>query len=213
MLKKLMAALAVAACFWLAWQAWLPPSTKTASGIRMNIPAAKPTSHEQWRIVTRRMVWGKSVQAMQTQLAQEELPFELLRRREPIELHVFDDERSFDSAAEAGKVKEAWRKQGIEAEVVKYGDHLIVALGRFYLTAYAEQLQEKLRQVGQPYRYEQRNVDIPVYRFISSPLEKQQAEEIWQRLQSLGIADPVLMRESRYESLFGDMQSTGQESE
>jgi hypothetical protein len=64
-------------------------------------------------------------------------------------------------------------------------------------------MQERLKRIGKPYRYERRTVIIPAYRFVFNPMEKDKATKSWQKLQNLGIAEPVMMRESEFQKLYG----------
>ena len=78
-----------------------------------------------------------------------------------------------------------------------------VGLGRFYLTEYAEELEQRLKKLGKPYRYEQRTVVIPTYRFVFPPMHKQQADKLWHGLQALGVGNPILIKASEYKRLYG----------
>jgi len=196
--------LAILVSAWLAWTAWQPPQPiPPATAVRASIPANKYAGPELWRIVTKRMVWKKAIASMRDRLYKEGFETHLIVKREPIALHAFDDPRVFKRQEDAEKVKAEWRKKKIEAEVLKREVTYIVGLGRFFLTSYAEQMQARLKRIGKPYHYEQRTVIIPAYRFVFNPMEKKAATKAWQRLQNLGIAEPVMMRESEYQQTYG----------
>lgn len=189
---------------WLAWTAWQPPQPVARSvSVKAAIPDNKYAEAELWRIVTKRMVWKQAIATMRDRLYKEGFETELIVKKEPIELHAFDDPRVFRTLLQAERVKEEWEKKKVDAEVLKREVTFIVGLGRFFLTSYAEQMQERLKRIGKPYHYERRTVVIPAYRFVFKPMEKAKAEKAWKKLQNLGIADPVMMRESEYQSTFG----------
>jgi len=203
-MKQLPAIFSIFVAGWLAWTAWQPPvSTPLPVTVRGNIPENSYAGPEMWRIVTKRMVWKKAIASMRDRLYKEGFETQLVVKQEPIELHAFDDPRVFKTRAEAEKVKKEWLKKKIEAEVLKREITYIVGLGRFYLTSYAEQMQERLKQIGKPYHYGRRTVVIPAYRFVFKPMEKNKAEKAWKKLQNLGIAEPVMMRESEYQKAYG----------
>ncbi|HKI60307.1 MAG TPA: hypothetical protein VKA23_04665 [Mariprofundaceae bacterium] len=203
-MKHLPIAVAMMIAGWLAWQAWQPPLSPPAQiSVKGALPEKVDAGPEMWRIVTKRMVWKKAIAAMRDRLYKEGFETQLIVKQEPIELHAFDDPGVFKTQAEAEKVKKVWRKKKIEAEVLKREITYIVGLGRFFLTSYAEQMQERLKRIGKPYKYERRTVTIPAYRFVFNPMEKAEATKSWQKLQNLGIAEPVMMRESEFQKLYG----------
>lgn len=203
----------------LAWIAWQPPQLPVPSGKVVGSLPAPPaadsgsgppaiTSQAQWRVITRRIVWKQAVRTLRQRLRENGLTPIILHRREPVALHAFDDGRIFPDYQSAVKAKEQWKKRGIEADVVKtsveVGKNIyLVSLGRFYLTEYAEQMQNRLRRIGKPYRYERRNVEIPAWRFTFPPMSKPEAERLWKRLQDLGVATPSLMPEEEFLKAYG----------
>jgi len=203
-MKQALVTAALLLAAWLAWHAWQPPVTiQPKATVRAEVPKMKDAGPVLWRIVTKRMVWKQAIASMRDRLYREGFETQLLVKREPVELHAFDDPRGFKTKAAAEKVKAHWRKKKIDAEVVKREITFAVALGRFYLTSYAEQMQARLKTIGKPYTYERRTVTIPAYRFVFEPMEKAEAEKSWKRLQDLGIAEPSMMKESQYQNLFG----------
>jgi len=206
-MKYLPIAVAMILAGWLAWQAWQPPVTPPVQvSVKGTLPAKVDAGPEMWRIITKRMVWKKAIATMQNRLYKEGFETQLIVKKEPIELHAFDDPGVFKTQAAAEKVKKVWRKKKIEAEVLKREITYIVGLGRFFLTSYAEQMQERLKRINMPYVYQRRTVVIPAYRFIFNPMEKEKATKSWQKLQNLGIAEPVMMRESEYQKVYGKNQ-------
>ncbi|MFC1567848.1 hypothetical protein ACFL3K_01440 [Pseudomonadota bacterium] len=203
-MKQILVAVALLLAVWLAWQAWQPPMVgQPGLAVRTALPKVENAGPKLWRIVTKRMVWKQAIASMRDRLYKEGFETELLVKREPVEVHAFDDPRSFKTLAEAEKVKAQWRKKKIDAEAlfreVTYG----VALGRFYITSYAEQMQARLKIIGLPYVYERRTVIVPAYRFIFAPMEKKQAEKSWRQVKNLGIAEPSMMKESEFQRLYG----------
>jgi len=191
-----------------AWQAWHPPTVVSqVQPLAFSIPNIAPLDAGLWRVVTRRMVWKKAVNGMQRQLNTLDYPLTLIRKKEPIELHAFDDVRLFSTKKEAYVAKAWWKKKNVDADVLdtsEAGDAPIyrVELGRYYLSAYAQDAQEQLKAAGKPYRYQKRQVMIPSYRFAFPAMTKSEAEILWRRLQNMGVADPVMMQASKFDSLY-----------
>lgn len=203
-MKRLAAGLLVAVCAVIAWQAWQPPASTDRQGtVRAAIPQNGPAKQEKWRVLTHRMVWKQAATAMQERLTKAGIKLTRIQRKEPVELHAFDDPGTFKTQQAAEKVKAIWRKKGIKAEVLKREITYGVGLGRFYLVDYAERMQAQLKKTGLPYQYERRTVVIPAFRFVSGKMDKAEAEKLWRTLQDMGIASPVLISESRYLALYG----------
>jgi len=163
----------------------------------------------QWRVVTRRIVWKAAVNTLEERLNEAELAPIKIKRKEPVIMHAFDDASLFRTQAAAEAARKKWLKEHIEATVIKANievnkDIYMVGLGRFFLTEYAEQIQNRLKQIGKPYRYERRTVTIPVYRFSFPARDKREAEKLWQQLQDLGVATPVLMPEKEFQKAYGN---------
>jgi len=160
---------------------------------------AKPTL---WRVVTRRMVWKKAVEAMDKRLEETSLRVIPIGRKEEVELYAFDDVRAFTRRKDAARAKKVWEKRGFEASIIKPNEYFGVALGRLYLAAYAKQLQRRLRKSGMKYRYERRMVNIPTWRFTFPAASHAEAEKLWQRIQALGVAEPSLMPENQFQAMY-----------
>jgi len=220
-MRRIGAGLILAALAWLAWLAWQPPApAPPPSGVRAPLPeppaAASPSrvgssrkAAPLWRVVTHRFVWKQAARALRKQLAEAGLPVIVLARKEDVELHAFDDARLFTKRADALQAKRAWENKGFEASLIRPDEaHFGVALGRLYLAAYARQLQARLARSGMRYRYERRLVHIPTWRFTFPPAPKPEAEALWKRIQAMGVADPVLIPECEFQSLYRNPPKT-----
>lgn len=212
----------------LAWFVWQQPSpAPVPTAVRSSIPAlplqpvhsptenaAAPAEQEPeklWRVVTRRLVTPAAAKALNQRLKTMNLKPIMIKRREPVEMHVFDDQLLFSSPEKAIMARKDWLKQNIEASIIKVDDDLyLVDLGRFFQTEYAEDMQKRLKKIGKPYRYQRRSVPIPTWRFTFAASGKQQAEKIWKQLQSSGISMPVLMPEKRFQETYGDRKEKPQ---
>jgi hypothetical protein len=184
------------------------PATQPSSAASPKNVVLQPPKLPQWRVVTRRIVWSAAVKTLEERLKEAELSPIKLKRKEPVIMHAFDDAALFRTAKAAEAARKKWLKAHIEATVIKANievnkDIYMVGLGRFFLTEYAEQIQNRLKQIGKPYRYERRTVTIPVYRFTFPARDKRKAEKLWQQLQDLGVATPVLMPEKEFQKAYG----------
>jgi len=213
-MKALVRSLLVLALLWLTWIAWQPPQTTVhQQAVKATLPAmpsgaGSTDNRDQWRVVTRRIVWGEAVKTLEQRFGEAGLTPIKIKTREPVIMHAFDDGRIFQDFKEAAKIKSEWEKQKVDADVIKVSIEVgktvyMVGLGRFYLTEYAEQMQNRLRQVGKPYRYEQRTVELPVWRFTFPPSDKASAAKLWEKLQDLGVASPTLMPQDKFEEIYG----------
>jgi len=207
-MKRLFMLIFITATISLTWLAWNPPIVQNhLTRIHMPIPDIQSLDAGPWRVMTRRMISKQAVDGMKARLLDAGFHPELIQKREPVELHAFDDPRIFKKQSEAGKVKAKWRALGVEADVLHHltkDDEKVfkVGLGRFYMSEYAESMQEQLKRSKQPYNYERRTVSIPSYHFIFPAMTKGEAEILWKRLQNMGIADPVIMQQNEFERLY-----------
>ena len=199
-------ALALAILTGLAWIAWTPsPPPADQSSVQGMLTQAPTAGQPQlWRVVTRRLVWGQAAKAMQARLQQSGLSPVMLERKESVRMHACDDATIYPSAASAAKAASAWGKRGFQADVIQTPDGYLVGLGRFFIASYAEQMQARLKQTGRPYRYQQRMVEIPTFRFTFAPTDHDAAKRLWQKLQDMGIAGPVLMPQSEFQQMYGE---------
>ena len=204
-MKQLLAWISIAILAWLAWLAWFPPqSTVKQADVQVWLPERPDLGAreaEKWRVFTRRMVWSKAVDTFRQRLKEKHIEALVLKRKEEVMLHVFDDPRVFNTFAEAAKAKKEWRIGSVD--ILKRDDgKFYLGLGRFYLTAYAEQREQRLNKTGKPYKYEQRRKVIPTYRFIFPPLPEKEAEILWKQIQEMGAVDPVMMTENEFNATF-----------
>jgi len=208
--KNILGFIAVLGMSWIAWNIWFPPATiSEQADVRAWLPD-RPNmggkEEEKWRVFTRRMVWDKAVESFQERLKEKGIEAILLERKESVLLHVFDDPREFPSSTEAQKAQEAWGIEEVDM-IRKENGMYMLGLGRFYLTAYAEQRQERLKKTGNKYVYEQQKKEIPTYRFIFPPLPEKEAEMLWKSIQEMGAVDPVMMSENEFNATFvGNIQ-------
>jgi len=191
---------------WAGWMVWQPPEPVSlpAQMARQALPDRPGDAPGQWRVVSRRMIVPKAAKALEENLIERGLTPISLAHHEVVELHAFDDPRTFDVREDAVKAREAWKKSGFEAELISSDGKFGIALGRLYMVAYAQALQRRLEQEKQPYTYHRRQVNIPTWRFTFVPATYAEAKLLWSKVQAMGMADPVLMREPRFRSLFGE---------
>lgn len=203
---------------WLAFQAWQPPQPAPGHhSVRASLPIQEGQKQELWYVVTRRLVWKQAAKTLEKRLRDEGFDPVPLTRKEPVSMHAFDDGRIFKTRQAAEKARKEWQKHRIEANIIKTSielnkDIYIVGLGRFFLTSYAEQMQERLRRLKKPYRYERREVTIPTYRFTFAPAEKKAARRLWEHIRNMGIADPVMMKATRFKALYGPVSGRKRKS-
>ncbi len=208
-LKNIIGILSVLALSWLAWKAWFPPEfAHEQKDVRVFIPE-RPNlgslEEEKWRVFTKRMVWKKAVDELQAKFREHNMNPILLERREAVQLHVFDDPRTFVSHEEAQAALQAWNIDGVDILRRKDGKYML-GLGRFYLPEYAKLRQEALRALKKPFKYSQETKIIPTYRFIFPALSEKEAETLWKNIQDMGAINPVMMTENEFNALFvGEM--------
>ncbi|MDX8389217.1 MAG: hypothetical protein R8M38_01875 [Mariprofundaceae bacterium] len=209
---------------WLAWYAWNPPMIQNDYGVHIlvpklsqqsqskkvnvqsNSPARPQKAPELWYVVTRKQAWKQAANMLKARLIDEGLRPVLISNHEPMTLNAFDDPRYFSHRKAAMAAKNAWEQVDIEADVLKSGDGFRIGLGRFYLNHYAKRIKAQLDKIGAPYQYERREMMIATYRFTFAAMKKRQAEALWREVQSLGIAEPVLMDEQQFFTMFAHLQ-------
>ncbi len=207
-MKRFFAYLLCGGVVLLAWQAWNPtPLVHTQEEVRYSIPNIVPEDGGLWRVVTRRMVWKHAVKSMRQHLQGLDYPMREVQKREPIELYAFDDTGIFVSKKAAYQRKTWWQKHGVDADVLETKQasgevRYRVDLGRYYMRAYAQEAERTMQASGRAYRYQKRQVVIPTYRFAFPAMPKSEAEILWKRLQNLGIADPVMLRQEKFHELY-----------
>ncbi|HCS12503.1 MAG: hypothetical protein COS82_02390 [Zetaproteobacteria bacterium CG06_land_8_20_14_3_00_59_53] len=205
MLSRLVSLGVLGLLLWAAWAAWQPPVMRAEPRPVLQHLADRPgEASELWRVVSRRMIVPKAAEELGQSLRERGLPAILIAHQEQVELHAFDDPRSFDKREDAVAARNEWKKAGFDAELIKPDENFGVALGRLYMVAYAQQLQRRLDNAGREFTYERRLVLIPTWRFTFAPAPYAEASALWVQVQAMGVADPVLMRESRFHAMFGD---------
>jgi len=205
MLRRAGAFVLLCMLVWAGWKVWQPPAESMQARPVMKVLPERPgDATELWRVVTRRMIVPKAVDELGKSLRDRGLPEAItVAHQEEVELHAFDDPRSFDRREEAVRARDAWRKAGFDAELIRPDEHFGVALGRLYMAAYAQELQRRLENAKRPYTYHRRQLFIPTWRFTFAAAPYAEASKLWSKVQALGVADPVLMRESRFRAMFG----------
>lgn len=211
LILKLLALLILSGVAWTSWQ--IPQMQGPKRDVRMSIPLFGGSEGGKWRVVTRKLVWKQAAQSMQKRLEQDGFKVTPITRRETVELYAFDDPRTFATRKQAALAESTWRKKGIGADVIKYDNSFGVALGRFFMPEHAEKRRQALEKSGGKYSYEQRTIEIPVYRFTFPAAKRSTAEKLWKHLQELGIADPALIREDRFTALYGSLPRKEQQNE
>ncbi|MDX8382852.1 MAG: hypothetical protein R8M45_02145 [Ghiorsea sp.] len=204
-MKNIIGLALVLSLSWLTWNIWFPTETiNTQVDVRAWLPERpeiEGVKQEKWRVLTRRMVWKKAVETFQDRLDEIQIEALVLKRKELVSLHVFDDPRQFDTYKKAAKEQQAWGIGDVDVLKNKDGSYML-GLGRFFLPAYAQQRQEKLEKLGKPYLYKQRTKLIPTYRFIFPALAESEAELLWKSVQKMGAVDPMMMSESEFNATF-----------
>lgn len=207
LLKTTLSLVVLALLAWAGWLLWLPPAITAHSGAVMkHLPERPGEESGLWRVVTRRMIVPKAASEMGDNLRQRGLPAILITHQEQAELHAFDDPRRFEDRGDAVRARNAWKKAGFDAELIRPDERFGVALGRLYMAAYAQQLQHRLESSKRPYTYERRQLDIRTWRFTFAPAPYADASALWSKVHQMGVADPVLMRESRFRAMFADAE-------
>jgi|UPI00035EE5AC hypothetical protein len=190
---------------WSAWHAWVPPyPPPVPAAVDVYIEPPQPTANTLWRITTHRMVWKQGVEDLRRKLAAAGLFPQLLSRKEDVELYVFDDQRTFNSLAQAQQAQAEWHRRGIDdvdIERTKPGSYSI-GLGRYYIMEFAQRNEKRLRHTGLPYQRSRRIIRIPAMRFIFPAMLRPQADALWKKLKNLGVSQPVIMQEDEFQRRF-----------
>lgn len=198
----------------LIWQK--PASAPAPAVVRLPLPAPtidnaiKEESgiNSQWRVVTRRVISKDAIRSLSRRLTSMQLKPMTIRHQEEVILHAFDDAKLHKTAKAAWRASKTWRDQGIEVTIIEAKKEVfLVGLGRFYQSNYALGMQERLKEIGKEFRYQQRTVPIPTSRFTFPPMQKDKAETLWKRLNDSGVIMPVLMPEKQFQALYGNIKS------
>ncbi len=204
-LKNIIGFITVLGLSWTAWYAWFPPPiTHEPQGVRVWIPERPhlgALEDEKWRVFTKRMVWKKAVQDLQAKFRANNMNPVILERKEAVQLHVFDDPRTFVSRTEAEAARKEWNIDSVDILRRSDGTYML-GLGRFYLPEYAQLRQKALKALKKPYKYTQDIKIIPTYRFIFPAMSEQEAEVLWRNIQDMGAINPVMMTENEFNAMF-----------
>jgi len=119
-------------------------------------------------------------------------------------MHAFDDAELFTNSKMASLAAKTWNAYGISTHIIRADKGVyLLSLGRFYQAVHATRMQQKLKQIDKRYRYQQRIMPIPTWRFTFAPASKQKSEKLWQELNKKGLLTPVLMPEESFHTLYG----------
>ncbi|MDQ7003498.1 MAG: hypothetical protein Q9N67_00650 [Ghiorsea sp.] len=204
-MKNILGIIFVVGMAWLAWNAWFPPQIigkqQDARAWIPERPHLDALENEKWRVFTKRMVWKKAVEDLQAKFQENNMNPIILEHKEAVQLHVFDDPRTFVSNKEAQAAKKEWHIESVDILRRSDGKYML-GLGRFYLPAYAQLRQEALQSLKKPYKYFQDTKIIPTYRFIFPALPEKEAEVLWKTIQDMGAINPVMMTENEFNAMF-----------
>jgi len=211
MIKRLPIILILCLLAVLAWLMWQKPAVapvqravRTALPVQPERAGVTDEKPESWRVVTRRLVSRASVHTLRYRLQQMGLTPVELSGVEEVTLHAFDDAALYKTRQAASIAAEAWKAKNIDVNVIKVDDTLyMLGLGRLYQEKYAELMQQTLEQTGMLYRYQRRSVPVPTWRFTFPSGDHASAQHLWKQLEDTGVLMPVLMSESRFQSLYG----------
>ncbi len=201
-MRSLFSILLAGLLIWLAWISWQPPAPQNIAQNRSHISVPESES-QPWRVITRKIISKAAVGSMQKRLKQAGLKPIRITHREAVELHAFDDARTFVTKKEASRAKGDWEKLNMSADIMKSNHAFTVSLGRFFIAGHAMRMHARLKKTGKPYRYEKRQITIPVYRFTFPSGNATESRLLWQKVQELGIAEPALMPEKQFVNVYG----------
>jgi len=192
---------------------WLKPAVApTPAKVRIALPTAPDsdmaTEHIQrktlWRVVTRRVVSKDAINSLTRRLKNMKLEPITIRHQEEVTMHAFDDAEHFPTRQQAWAASKIWRDHNIEVSIIHaQKDIYLIGLGRFYQSNYAEGMQKRLKEIGRAFRYQQRTVPIPTWRFTFPPMQKEAAERLWKKLNNSGVIMPVQIPETQFQALYG----------
>ncbi len=201
---RFIALILLSSAAWLSWQD--PAQELDPRPLRITIPASKSDTsiHNHWRLISQRVVTKEAVHAMQKALDRLGVTAILIEKKERITLHAFDAPQIFDTKSAAIKAMKPWLEQHIDASIIKTEEgKFLVALGRFYQTKYAEEMQQQLRQKSRHYRYEKRALRIPTWRFVFPATDKEQALSLWKTLHNSGLFSAAMISEDEFQHIYG----------
>lgn len=189
----------LSAAAWLAWQK--PAPVPDRSTIRVKAPQAVESPSTLWRVVTRSVVSLPAANTLEFRLRQLGLTPIRLEQQEDVTLHAFDDAQVFSDRNEAIAALKTWRDCKVDNTLIQVDSaHWLIGLGRYYQPEHAEGERQQLEACSRPFRYQQRLLSIPTWRFTFSPTPKQEAETIWQMLKTQGLLTPSMINEANFQS-------------
>ncbi len=206
-MRRLLVMLLLATLSWATWLVWLPPKqARMPAAVDVYITPPPVANDGLWRVLTHRMVWQQGVHDLQRKLTAMGLSPQLMTRKERVALYVFDDARTFTSLAAARAAQAAWQRHGInDVDVVVKKESYGLGLGRYYIMEFAQNTEQRLRSSGLPYKRDQRKVFIPAMRFVFAPMSHSEANVLWQKLQALGLSQPIMIKDKEFKRRY--MQS------
>jgi len=227
-LKTLSQLICTATLAMLAWYSWQAPMSEqtSPSSVRVTLPhqaieavSATPAQQirhnsgqketQRWRVITRRVITKAARTALKHRLLQMQLKPIRIQHTEAVTMHAFDDAVLFSSRKQANHVALFWQAHNIQTNIIKANEGVyLLALGRFYLLAYATETQQRLIKTGRKFRYQKRSVPIPSWRFTFAPESKKASEKLWRRLNASGVIMPVMMPEDRFQASYGAFETS-----
>ncbi|MBN4076860.1 hypothetical protein JYT48_01130 [Mariprofundus ferrooxydans] len=215
-LSQLMIFVLLAIVAWYSWQTPIADST-SQSHLTFKMPPQsnqsdqpKPSNQHAlkstplWRVITRRVITKAAVYALTQRLKAMRLQTIKIHSLENITMHAFDDAELFTSRKKAKIAARFWQAHNIPNNIIKAKKGVyLLSLGRFYQPVYATETQQQLLRTGRKFRYQQRSVPIPVWRFTFKAANKNKSQQLWRKLNTTGVIMPVLMSESQFQALYG----------
>jgi len=207
-MRGMLVMLLLATLSWATWIVWVPPQQAPApAAVDVYITPPPADTDGLWRVLTHRMVWQQGVRDLRRKLTAIGLSPHLMTRKERVALYVFDDARTFTTLAGARAAQAAWQQHGInDVDVMVKKEGYGLGLGRYYIMEFAQKTEQRLRNSGLPYQRDQRKVMIPAMRFVFAPMPRAEANALWQKLQSLGMSKPIMIKDEAFKRRY--MQST-----
>jgi len=201
-MRFIIISLLIAVAAFAAWASWQPPQPPPPSKLVRGSFEAAEADRGRWMVLTRPIVWKKAADSLKLRLQEEGFGPIVIQRREKVSLHAFDDERVFSRRGDTAGAIEEWRKLKVDTTITAVNDGFGISLGRFFMPEYAKRMEKTLNDSGKPYQYARRQMEIDVFRFTFPPASQQEAETLWRQVQATGLADPVLMTETRLKFMF-----------
>ncbi|MDQ6992448.1 MAG: hypothetical protein Q9M31_03165 [Mariprofundus sp.] len=210
MIRKFLILFAIVLMASLAWfflqkpVKGVTPNTVHTVLPKQNQSVGRGVTDERWRVVTRRLITRLAADQLFIRLQAMGLTPIKITGVENVLLHAFDDTLIYKSRQAALLAEQLWQEDGLETAIIVVGKaRFMIGLGRLYQQQYAQELQEKLEKTGRVYRYQQRSMPIPSWRFTFDALDRTAADTLWKQLDESGVMMPVLISEVQFQSLYG----------